>query len=293
MSPRDLQIPFSFQGLKDYVELFHADFRRMERVRWATHYLEGLLHEGHRKSATNLARRLEIIAEVDVSDPAQALQHFLNESPWDEQTVLRRLRRLLARHWESQRGDFVVCEVTFPKQGNHSVGVQRQYSREYQSKINCQLGIALHYVTPVSDFPVALRLYLPRAWLQSPHRLDVAGVPAEFRLPRTKEQIAQALFDEVHAEGLFHGANSEGPARSQTSGNEEDVRHRTIVARAEESWQLMKERLGLDHFEGRSWRGFHHHAALVLLAWGFLLHQEAEPSARLVSLSADAGVGYN
>ena len=33
----------------------------------------------------------------------------------------------------------------------------------------------------------------------------------------------------------------------------------------------MKEELGLDHFEGRSWRGFHHHAALVMLAYGFLL----------------------
>jgi SRSO17 transposase len=29
--------------------------------------------------------------------------------------------------------------------------------------------------------------------------------------------------------------------------------------------------LGLDHFEGRSWRGFHHHACLVLLADGFRL----------------------
>ena len=32
----------------------------------------------------------------------------------------------------------------------------------------------------------------------------------------------------------------------------------------------MKEELGLDHFEGRSWRGFHHHATLVMLAFGFL-----------------------
>ena len=32
----------------------------------------------------------------------------------------------------------------------------------------------------------------------------------------------------------------------------------------------MKEGLGLDHFEGRSRRGFHHHVALVMLAYGFL-----------------------
>ena len=38
----------------------------------------------------------------------------------------------------------------------------------------------------------------------------------------------------------------------------------------EQGYQQMKEELGLDHFEGRSWRGFHHHATLVLLAFGFL-----------------------
>jgi SRSO17 transposase len=38
----------------------------------------------------------------------------------------------------------------------------------------------------------------------------------------------------------------------------------------EQGYQQMKEELGLDHFEGRSWRGFHHHACLVMLAHGFL-----------------------
>src|SRR4051794_33589983 len=32
----------------------------------------------------------------------------------------------------------------------------------------------------------------------------------------------------------------------------------------------MKEELGLDHFEGRSWQGFHRHSVLVMLAYGFL-----------------------
>ncbi len=37
----------------------------------------------------------------------------------------------------------------------------------------------------------------------------------------------------------------------------------------------MKGDLGLDHYEGRSWRGFHHHAALCALAHGFLTLRRA------------------
>ena len=36
--------------------------------------------------------------------------------------------------------------------------------------------------------------------------------------------------------------------------------------------QQIKDELGLDHFEGRSWRGLHHHALLCLLAFAFLQH---------------------
>jgi SRSO17 transposase len=45
----------------------------------------------------------------------------------------------------------------------------------------------------------------------------------------------------------------------------------------EQGSQQMKEELGLDHHEGRSWRGFHHHVCLVMLAFGFLaLERERE-----------------
>ena len=39
----------------------------------------------------------------------------------------------------------------------------------------------------------------------------------------------------------------------------------------EQSYQQMKNELGLDHFEGRTWRGWHHHATLVMLAYSFLM----------------------
>jgi SRSO17 transposase len=40
----------------------------------------------------------------------------------------------------------------------------------------------------------------------------------------------------------------------------------------EQGHQQMKEELGLDHFEGRSWHGLHHHAVLVMIALAFLQH---------------------
>src|SRR3954468_24956890 len=48
----------------------------------------------------------------------------------------------------------------------------------------------------------------------------------------------------------------------------------TIKARwiCEQAHQQMKGELGLDHFEGRSWAGLHHHALMVLIAFAFLQH---------------------
>nr|WP_176559277.1 IS701 family transposase [Rubellimicrobium roseum] len=40
----------------------------------------------------------------------------------------------------------------------------------------------------------------------------------------------------------------------------------------EQMHQQIKEELGLDHFEGRSWRGLHHHAFLTMIAFAFLQH---------------------
>ncbi|NNC03212.1 IS701 family transposase [Corallococcus exiguus] len=48
------------------------------------------------------------------------------------------------------------------------------------------------------------------------------------------------------------------------------VRLAKLRWRVERDYQEMKGEVGLDHFEGRSWRGFHHHATLCMVAHGFL-----------------------
>ena len=49
----------------------------------------------------------------------------------------------------------------------------------------------------------------------------------------------------------------------------------TIKARwiCEQAHQQMKEELGLDHFEGRSWQGLHRHALMTMIAYAFLQHR--------------------
>ena len=45
--------------------------------------------------------------------------------------------------------------------------------------------------------------------------------------------------------------------------------------RIERDYQELKSELGLAHFEGRGWRGFHHHATLCIAAYGFLIRERA------------------
>ena len=57
------------------------------------------------------------------------------------------------------------------------------------------------------------------------------------------------------------------------------TKHRWIIER---DYQELKQELGLGHYEGRGWRGFHHHATLCIAAYGFLVAERSRfsPSAR-------------
>jgi len=54
---------------------------------------------------------------------------------------------------------------------------------------------------------------------------------------------------------------------------EELVRCAQMRRRIERDYQELKQELGLGHYEGRGWRGFHHHAALSIAAYGFLVSE--------------------
>ena len=70
------------------------------------------------------------------------------------------------------------------------------------------------------------------------------------------------------------------PAKTSLKALVKTAKHRWIIER---DYEELKQELGLGHYEGRSWRGFHHHATLCIAAYGFLISERTRfsPSARV------------
>jgi SRSO17 transposase len=73
------------------------------------------------------------------------------------------------------------------------------------------------------------------------------------------------------------------PADTALVGLVRLAKHRWIIER---DYQELKQELGLGHYEGRGWRGFHHHATLCIAAYGFLVAERSRfsPSAQVGNL---------
>lgn len=77
------------------------------------------------------------------------------------------------------------------------------------------------------------------------------------------------------------------PANTKLADLARLAKQRWIIER---DYEELKQELGLGHFEGRGWRGFHHHATLCIAAYGFLVAERSRfsPSARAAKLELRA-----
>jgi SRSO17 transposase len=376
-------------------------------------YCTGLLLAGERKSVEPMAAR---VAPNDVRRMHQSLHHLVADAPWSDEAVLDSvLDSVLPAMLD--RGPivaWVVDDTGFPKKGQQSVGVTRQYCGQVGKQENCRVAVSLSVTTENSSIPVAFRLYLPEVWANDSKRRQKTGVPAAISF-ETKPEIALSQIRHARERGIPQGVvladagygndsgfraeitkmelpyvmgimstvtvwkPGEGPKpapRYKGIGRpprllQRDRKHQPVSAkelalclpaeawkkvvwrqgvkkklhsrfaairvrpahrdywRAQahpEEWLLMewpteepqptkywlsslplktslielvrmakhrwiierdyqelKQELGLGHFEGRSWRGFHHHATLCVAAYGFLVAERNRfsPSARV------------
>jgi len=166
---------------------------RSERRYWATVYVRGLLLDGERKSIEPLAKRLP---EGNV----QAMQQMVGQSPWEWIPVWKRLAQRMTAELEAEPV-WVVDDTGFPKQGQHSVGVARQYSGTLGKTGNCQVAVSLHHVGEQGSAVLGWRLYLPESWIKDPERRRQAGIPEDVSF-KMKWQLALELIDQSRGWGL-------------------------------------------------------------------------------------------
>jgi SRSO17 transposase len=386
------------QALAEWLKPFLEALGHKVRQRWAPVYVRGLLGPGERKSVQPMAAR---VAPADCDQ----LHHFISSPAWQAAPLEAVLAREADRLVGGPEAALIIDDTALPRKGEHSAGVARQYAGVLGKTANCQALVSLTLARGEVPVPVALRLYMPKAWCQDRRRCDKAGVPADCRAFRGKGAIALDELDRLRAAGVRfgcaladagygssaafrrglasrvplwavgipktqkvysaavelcwpaprgkgrprrHGVPNQRPVTAATAlkhvpwrpiqwrqgtkgpltasfaarrvrvaeGPQSETGHRlpgeelwlvgerrssgerkyylashpaetplrtlaaTIKARwvCEQAHQQMKEELGLDHFEGRSWAGLHHHALMVLIAFAFLQHLRLQQS---------------
>ena len=376
-------------------------------------YCQGLLLAGERKSVEPMAARL---APDKVRRMHQSLHHLVADAPWDDAAVLRQVRgyAIGAMKQQGPMQAWIIDDTGFPKKGQHSVGVVRQYCGQLGKQDNCRVAVSLSVANRTSSLPIAWRLYLPEVWANDAQRRKKTGIPKEIQF-QTKpaiglQQVQQAVEegvppapvladaaygndskfregigelglcyvvgvqssmtvwkpgegplpkkewkgrgrpsrllqrDEKHApqpveqvalslpvaswkpilwrEGTSkplgsrfaairvrpaHRDNERAephpeewllmewpkaepqPSKYWLSNLPLETKLTALVATAKHRWIVerdyleLKQELGLGHFEGRGWRGFHHHGTLCIAAYGFLVAERNRfsPSARV------------
>jgi len=362
------------------------------RRRWAPLYILGLLLPGERKSMQPISFR---VAPEDV----EQVHHFVATSCWDTAPVEEVLCEKLDSMLGGETSYLIVDDTALPKKGTKSVGVAHQYCGALGKTANCQSLVSLTLARDEMPAPIALRLYLPKAWTEDAERCERAGVPStlgyrpkwrialdeidrvvaagvrfrcvladagygmcgEFRRALTERELSWAVgiplsqnvypadvtvsmptgtakhhlrkhpkvgeppcsaSDFIEKHGRFREISWRQGTKGALTADFAIVRVRpadgvevtmglhlpgdpawlvcerldngdkkfslvnlpasasrkeivtTLKARwsCEQAHQQMKEELGLDHFEGRSWLGLHHHAVLTMIAFAFLQH---------------------
>src|SRR5260370_10664150 len=157
------------ERLGKFLDRFAGCFGRRAQRDGASRYIQGLLTDRDRKSMQPVDARLP------ASDPAsyQRLQHFITHSPWSTTKVWRRLRAELP----VRRGLLLVDETSFPKHGDQSVAVGRQYCGALGKIANCQVAVSTAWLAEQQMWPTTMELYLPEDWAADADRRARAEIP--------------------------------------------------------------------------------------------------------------------
>jgi P4 family phage/plasmid primase-like protien len=163
-------------------------------------YFLGLVLPGERKSVEPMAA---ITAPGRTAAQHQSLLHFVGAGGWSDDIVLGKVREMVLPKIESYGPveAWIIDDTSYPKKGQHSVGVSHQYCGQLGKQANCQVAVTLSLANHDASLPVAYRLYLPKAWAEDDDRRCKAKVPEDIVF-KTKPEIALDHIRWAHEIGL-------------------------------------------------------------------------------------------
>jgi SRSO17 transposase len=185
--------------LSNYYAEYAPLFARSEQREWAQLYMRGQLSDLERKSIEPmvLCERGKDINAI------RAVQQFIGEGAWDDDRILERHQQLVAADLGEPDGTIILDGSGFPKKGEHSVGVQRQYCGALGKIANCQQGVFLAYASSLGHTFLDRRLYMPESWFDKEHaaKRKKCGVPKDLVF-KTEPELGLEMLTKINERGV-------------------------------------------------------------------------------------------
>jgi SRSO17 transposase len=177
----------NFMGeMTEYVGMFSPGFRRPEQLEWSQRYLQGLLGNETRKNVERMA--------LELGENVRSMQHFVGQSPWEEEPVVAIHQRLVAESLGEADGVALIDESSVVKQGDNSVGVGAQYCGSVGKTANGQVGVHLGYASRKGYSLIEAQLFVLEEWFDEAHaeKRRRCGLPEDL-VYQTKPEIGLKL----------------------------------------------------------------------------------------------------
>jgi SRSO17 transposase len=129
------------------------------------------------------------------------VQHLLERAQWDPDAARDVLREYVVEQLGEREAVLIVDETGFLKKGEHSAGVQRQYSGTAGRIENSQIGVFLCYAGNGASAFIDRELYMPQSWIDDRPRCKVAGIPDAVGFA-TKPQLARQMLERALDAGV-------------------------------------------------------------------------------------------
>jgi len=182
--------------LAEHLSTYTPYLGRKEHNQHFVTMTQGLLSDLKRKSIEPIALAFE------GTDNVRVLTKFMSDAKWNEEDMKKAYQNELAEMLSADNGMITGDDTCFPKKGNNSVGVARQYCGNSGKIDNCQSAPMIGYVSGKGYGLFDWQLYMPKSWFDDNHKdlKDKCKVPYNISF-KTKNKILIDMICSAHESG--------------------------------------------------------------------------------------------